>query len=368
MISYEVTAFGQPLARSERPTPRPQGREVLLRVAAAGVCHTDLHTWEGSYDLGGGRRLSMGERGIALPLTLGHEIVGEVLAVGPQAEGAEPGQMRLVYPWIGCGDCKVCRRGRENLCPAPRFLGVFRAGGYSDHVVVPDARYLIDIGRLTPEQAAPYACSGLTTYSAIRKLDPEVLASEAVVVIGAGGVGLMAVTLLRAMGCSCVVVMETDDRRRRAALAAGASVAIDAAAPDWLEQMRLAVDGGVWAVLDCVGAASTFEQGLAMLVKGGQLIVIGLFGGQSMLSPALLPMRAVSVQGSYIGNLGELHELMALVRDRYVQPIPLSCRCLDDAPAALADLGAGRVVGRVILQPGAAASGPLAPNPEHGHE
>ena len=352
MISYDVIAFGQPLERMERPTPVPIGSEVLLRVAAAGVCHTDLHTWEGAYDLGGGRQLSMRERGVSLPLTLGHEIVGEVLAAGPDATGVGPGQMRLVYPWIGCGTCSLCQRGRENLCPSPRFLGIFRAGGYSDHVMVPDARYLIDIGELSPEQAAPYACSGLTTYSAIRKIDPHVLANETVVVIGAGGVGLMGVTLLRALGCPAVGVVETDARRRDAALKAGAAWAVDGAAPDALDQVKRAGQQGVWAVIDCVGSAATVAQGLAMLTKGGQLIIVGLFGGEMSLSPALLPMRAVSIVGSYIGNLGELQELMALVCRQRPAPVPLDCRCLDEAGAAMQALAAGQVVGRVILKPG----------------
>ncbi|MFD4838208.1 alcohol dehydrogenase [Achromobacter sp. NPDC058515] len=350
MISYEVTAFGEPLTRTDRPTPAPAGGQVLLRVLAAGVCHTDIHTWEGSYDLGGDKRLRMEQRGVALPLTLGHETVGEVVAAGPDARGARPGQRFLVYPWIGCGDCKVCRRGRENLCAAPRFLGIFRPGGYSDHIMVPDARYLVGIGDLGPEQAAPYACSGLTTYSAIRKIPPEVLAEEAVVVIGAGGLGLMCVTLLRAMGCSNVVVLEPDGARRGAALAAGAHAVVDANAAAALDEARRAA-GEVWAVIDCVGAARTVQQGMDLLTKGGQLILVGLFGGELSLSPALVPMRAISIEGSYIGNLEELHALMALVRERRPRAIPTACRCLEDAQSALADLAAGRVVGRLLLSP-----------------
>lgn len=350
MISYSVAAFGEPLERMERAAPAPQGGEVLLKVLAAGVCHTDLHTWEGSYDLGGDKRLLMSQRGVELPLTLGHETVGAVVAVGPDVKGLAAGQRFLVYPWIGCGDCKICRRGRENLCPRPRFLGIFRPGGYSDHILVPDARYLIDIGDLGPEQAAPYACSGLTTYSAIRKIEPWVLAEEAVVVIGAGGLGLMCVTLLRALDCKRVIVLEPDGARRGAALAAGASSAVDANAEDALGQVTRAA-GEVWAVIDCVGAASTVRQGMDLLTKGGQLILVGLFGGELSLSPALVPMRAISIEGSYIGNLGELRELMALVRERKPRAIPTSCRCLDEAQAALADLAAGRVVGRQILGP-----------------
>lgn len=356
MISYDVTAFGQALERIERPTPAPTGRQVLLRVLAAGVCHTDIHTWEGSYDLGGDKRLSMAQRGVNLPLTLGHETVGEVVAAGPQATHVHVGQRFLVYPWIGCGDCKVCQRGRENLCASPRFLGIFRAGGYADHIVVPDEKYLIDIGDLTPEQAAPYACSGLTTYSAIHKIDPIVLKQEPTVVIGAGGLGLMCVTLLRALGSAGVIVVEPDSTKRGAALAAGALATIDANAPDALDQIKQAAGGAVWAVIDCVGAAKTVQQGLDLLVKGGQLILVGLFGGEILLSPALVPMRAISIEGSYIGNLDELKALMKLVRDKHPTPIPSSCRCLDDAQSALLDLHAGRVVGRVLLNPAASSA------------
>lgn len=352
MISYEVQSFGAPLVRHEKPTPKPQGGEVLLRVLAAGVCHTDIHTWQGWYDLGGGKRLNMAERGITLPLTLGHEIVGEVVAAGPEATGAMPGQRRLVYPWIGCGACKVCRRGQEQLCPTPRFLGIFRAGGYSDHVLVPDARYLIDIGDLRPEQAAPYACSGLTTFSAIRKIDPAVLREERIVVFGAGGVGLMCLSLLNALGSAGVVVIEPNAVRREAALAGGAVAVFDPEAPDLIAEVRAAVGGSAWAVVDCVGAASTVRCGLELLVKGGQLILIGLFGGEISLSVPTVPIRAISIEGSYVGRLDELHELMALVASGCVKPIPTRCCNLDHAAEALHALETGQVTGRLVLQPG----------------
>src|SRR4051812_35066983 len=116
MKSYQVASFGEPLAAAEAPTPRPEGAQVLLEVVAAGVCHSDLHIWEGGYDLGHGKRLSLRDRGIALPLTMGHETAGRVVAMGPDAKGVTPGKTYLVYPWIGCGHCATCRRGDENLC------------------------------------------------------------------------------------------------------------------------------------------------------------------------------------------------------------------------------------------------------------
>ena len=155
MRSYQVCECGAPLQLAEGDTPAPQGTQVLMKVLAAGVCHSDLHIWDGYYEVGGGRKLNLVERGIKLPLTMGHENVGEVIAVGPEASGVKVGDVRLVNPWIGCGECKVCRRGDENLCVKPQSIGVYRQGGYSTHLLVPHSRHLFDIGRLSPRDAAP---------------------------------------------------------------------------------------------------------------------------------------------------------------------------------------------------------------------
>lgn len=125
MISYDLQQFGAPLVRNERPTPAPQGSEVLVRVLASGVCHSDIHIRHGYYDMGNGKRLNMGERGAMLPLTMGHETAGEIVAAGPEAGNVQIGQRVVVYPWLGCGQCKVCARGQENLCLTGRSLGVF---------------------------------------------------------------------------------------------------------------------------------------------------------------------------------------------------------------------------------------------------
>ena len=159
MKSYDVCECGAPLRLMERPTPKPAGTEILLKVIAAGVCHSDLHIWDGYYDLGGGKRLKLSDRGVKLPLTMGHENVGEVVAVGPDAVGVKIGDRRLVHPWFGCGECAVCRRGDEQLCRTPFSIGVFRSGGYADHLLVPHPRYLFDIGGIAPEKAAPLALS-----------------------------------------------------------------------------------------------------------------------------------------------------------------------------------------------------------------
>jgi len=351
MISYDLTAFGAPLARNEQPTPTPTGSQVLVRVLAAGVCHSDIHIRHGYYDMGNGKRLNMGDRGAVLPLTMGHETAGEIVAAGPDAKDAKIGQRVVVYPWLGCGQCKVCARGQENLCMKGRSLGVFAPGGYADHIIVPHPRYLVDIGDMAPEQAAPCACSGLTMYSAIGKIDPAVLKDEHVVVFGAGGLGLMAVGLLKALGNPGAIVIEPDAAKRAAALKAGAAHAIDSAAPDAAEQAKAAAGGAVWAALDCVGTEQTVGTGIAMLTKGGQFVQVGLFGGKVEISTPSMPMRAVSYEGSYVGNLGQLRALIDLAKAGKLVPLPIDARPLDQAEAALQDLEAGKVVGRVMLQP-----------------
>lgn len=351
MISFDVTAFGQELKRTVGPTPVPQGREVLLRTLAAGVCHTDIHTRQGWYDLGKGKRLTMADRGLTLPLTLGHEVVGTPDALGEDAEGVEAGRNYLLFPWIGCGECPQCRRGRETLCGRPRYHGIFRPGGYGDHVLVPDPRYLIDIGDLDPLAMAPLACSGLTTYSALRKIDPEILAAEPVLLFGCGGLGLMVVTLVKALGGRGVIAVDLDPVKRRAALDAGALGTIDGAAPDLKEQVQAIAGGPIWAVVDCVGAPSTVQAGIDALAKGGHILVIGLFGGETPLPIPLLPLKAMTLQGSYVGSLEELRALVGLVRDQGLGLIPTHRRRLDEAEAALQDLEAGRVAGRIVLEP-----------------
>jgi propanol-preferring alcohol dehydrogenase len=350
MHSYDVCECGAPLQRMERETPQPKGAEVVLKVIAAGVCHSDLHIWDGYYDIGGGQKLMLLERGIKLPLTMGHENVGEVVAVGPDASGVKVGDVRLVHPWQGCGKCAVCRKGEENLCLKPCSVGIHRAGGFATHLLVPHPRYLFDIDGIAPERAAPLACSGVTAYSALKKVS-DTIADEPVVMIGAGGVGLMALALHKAMGGKAAIVADIDPAKREAALKAGATHVVDAKAIDALDQIKALTGGGSWATIDFVGAGPTVKLGVDAAVKGGKVIVVGLFGGDVTIPTPFFPMRAMTVQGSYVGSLGEIAELLDLVRRTGVLNVPVATRPLEEVNAALNDLRGGRVVGRVVVTP-----------------
>ena len=349
MISYQLTAFGSPLVKTEGDTPVPHGDEVLLRVTACGVCHSDVHLHDGYFDLGEGRRVDL-SRGRALPLTLGHEIVGEVVATGDTVDDIRVGDRRVVYPWLGCGTCSVCTDGHEHVCPAPVPLGVVRDGGFADHVVVPHPRYLFDLGSVDPVLACTYACSGLTAYGALAKVRAKT-EGHPLLLIGAGGVGLAALGLARTLFDGQIVVVDIDDDRLAAASEAGADVVLNAGAKDTTRQIRSLSGGGVRAAVDFVGSAQSASLGLASLGQGGELVVVGLFGGAMPLAVPMLPLKQLTIRGSYVGSLHEMAELTALVRQGRVSPIPLTPRPLEEADRSLDDLRAGRGVGRIVLRP-----------------
>ncbi|NIE67817.1 alcohol dehydrogenase [Burkholderia sp. Ax-1719] len=350
MRCYCVTGHGQPLELVQRDTPQPQGTEVLVRVQAAGLCHSDLHIWEGYYDLGGGKKLSLADRGIKLPLTLSHEICGEVVAAGPQAGDVKTGTVAVVHPWIGCGKCAACERGEENICMKPQSLGVMRDGGFADYVIVPHPRYLVDLGGLDPVKAAPLACAGVTTYSAVKKFG-ERIHQDPVVIIGAGGLGMMAIEVLKALGAKGSVVVDVDAAKREAALKAGALAAIDARASDAVKQIAEATGGGARAVLDLVGATPTVKLALDASARGGHVVVVGLMGGDITLSLPIIPMRPLKIEGSYVGSLPELRELVALMRAGKMQPSSVTPRPLGEVNEALEALAQGKVVGRQVMVP-----------------
>ena len=352
MRSFQVCECGAPLHVNERETPKPEGAQVLLKMLAAGVCHSDLHIWDGYYEIGGGKKLMLADRGIKLPLTMGHENVGEVVALGPEAVGVKVGDVRLVNPWMGCGQCKVCQRGDENLCLTPQNVGVFSQGGYATHLLAPHPRHLFDIGNLKPEQAAPLACSGVTAFSALKKVSAT-LKDEPVVIIGAGGVGLMGVTLARKRGAKEVIVVDIDACKREAASKAGANKTIDGATADAVQQIQAATGGGAWAVIDFVGSSATVGLAVSSIIKGGTVVVVGLYGGDITVPTPYLPLRAMTLRGSYVGSQTDMAELLDLVKRTGMPPVPIRTRPLDEVNATLNDLRAGKIVGRVVLTPAA---------------
>jgi D-arabinose 1-dehydrogenase-like Zn-dependent alcohol dehydrogenase len=350
MRSFQIIDWGAPLEAREYADPEPVGAEVLVRIEACGLCHSDLHIWSGYFDLGDGKRITLGERGVNPPFTMGHEIVGEVIAFGPEAQGVAAGDKRVVFPWIGCGSCAACAEGLEIHCVAPRSLGARVDGGYSDRVLVPHPRYLIDYTGVPAHLACTYACSGLTAYSAINKVAP-LADTDHLLIIGAGGVGSNALQLAPALVPARRLVADLDGTKRAAARQAGAHETIDNGEPGAVRQVMKSTGGGVAAAIDFVGSPETFQFGMDCLRRGGTLVVVGLFGGACSVSVPMFPFKSMVVRGSYVGTLEEMHGLMALVKEGRVQPIPITPRPMTDVNEALDDLQNGRVLGRVVLTP-----------------
>jgi len=349
MRMFQVCVCGQPLRLNEQPTPEPKGTEVLLKVLAAGVCHSDLHIADGYFDMGGGKKLSLEDRGMKLPVTLGHENVGEVVATGPDARGVEVGQRMMADPWIGCGKCPACQRNEDNLCTAMRSLGVFSNGGYADYLMVPHPRYLFDIGDMPPARVAPLACSGATTFGALKKV--PTLQREPTIIIGAGGLGLMCLALHKKMGGHSAIVVDIDPAKREIAKKAGAAAVVDGKAADAVDQIKALTSGGAFAVIDLVGSSQSARLGYDSLTKGGKYIIVGLYGGDLTISLPPIPMRALIIQGSYVGSVPEMQELMELVHRTGLPDVPVTTRPLDDVNAVMNNLRAGKVIGRVVLTP-----------------
>jgi D-arabinose 1-dehydrogenase-like Zn-dependent alcohol dehydrogenase len=345
--SRRFSTYGGALDEVDVELPAPQGAQVVVEVDACGVCHSDVHLWEGYFDLGD-RKLDL-SRGRDLPFTLGHEIAGRVVAAGPDA-GAAPGESVVVYPWVGCGDCAMCAAGDEQLCPRPRAIGINVDGGYAERVLVPHSRYLHPHGDVPATLAATYACSGLTAFAALRKLEERT--GDGVLVVGAGGVGLAGIAIARALDIPEIIAADIDPAKLAAAREAGAHHTIDTAEPGAVKQVMRLTGGGVAAAVDFVGSASSASFAVGALGRRGKVIVVGLLGGTLPLAVPLLPLKSISLEGSYVGNPDEMAELIRLAQTGRLEATPIETRPLAEAEQAVRDLRDGRVVGRVVLTPG----------------
>jgi alcohol dehydrogenase, propanol-preferring len=353
MRAWAVVENEAPLQEIDLPTPEPTGTQVLLETTYCGVCHSDIHIWEGRYDLGGGKVMNLKDRGLTLPLAMGHEVVGRVVKLGPQATGVKVGDIRIVFPWVGCGACAACLSEDDNMCLKPASIGVYQNGGYGTHVVAPHPRHLVDPGTLDPAVAATYACSGITVYSAIQKVMP-IAPDEPIVLVGAGGLGLNAIAILRALQHRNIVVVDISAEKRAAAEKAGATRVVDGSGEGVTARIVEACGCQPLAVIDLVNGTATARFAFDSLRKGGKLIQVGLFGGELTVALPLMAIRALTVQGSYVGNPKELRALVALAQAGDLQPLPVTVVPQNQANDALMRLRSGQVTGRIVLKAEAA--------------
>ncbi|KAI9023913.1 alcohol dehydrogenase GroES domain protein [Hyaloraphidium curvatum] len=332
-VSQKVVEHGKPLQRVEEPMPKPKAGEVLIKVTSAGLCHSDIHVHDGYMDMGGGVKFPWAAMGVNTPIAMGHEIVGEVVELGEGATGVEAG---------------------SNVCPdGLSWLGLHLDGGFSTHIIVPKARYLIPFSTVSEEFASTLACSGLTAYGAIQKAlatlpGGKFSDQQKLLIFGAGGLGLQAVKIVRTLFPDYKPsVADIDPAKREAALAAGAGEVIDptdAAAMGKLAATAMAT--GYARAIDFVGAGPSVSNAFTLLQRGGVLIVVGLFGGVAQIPTLGFTVAGRKIEGHGTGTLTQLQELTKLASEGKIEPIPVQKRPLDDANAALEDLRVGSGAGR----------------------
>ena len=330
--------------------PKPQENQVLVKVKSVGVCHSDLHLWEGGYDLGDGQFMKVTDRGVKYPVTPGHEIVGTVEEMGNTVSDFSKGDEVLVFPWIGCGECPACKVKNENLCDSPKSMGVFQDGGYSDYALIPNSKYLAKLDGVDPDAATSLACSGLTAYTAIKKSNQN--SPEFLVIVGAGGLGLMGVQIAKAITSAKIICVDLDDQKLETAKEMGADFILNSKDPETSQKiLSICNDKGADSVVDFVNAPPTAKLALSVLRKRGNLVLVGLFGGSIELSLVTIPLKSIVIQGAYTGNYDDMVELLALARKGTINPVISKRYTLDDANTALEDLKARKIIGRAVINP-----------------
>jgi len=324
---------------------------VLLRIDAAGLCHTDLHLMEWPEHVAPYK----------FPFTLGHESAGTVVALGPGTHGVAEGDRVLAHARWGCGRCWACLQGMENGCEHPigehgaHGAGVGRDGGLAEYMLVPSARYLVGIGELDAAVAAPLSDAALTPYHAIKRAAPQLRPGATVVVIGVGGIGHMAVQLLRALTTTRVVAVDVRDDALQLALAAGADAALPAVnlSP---QQLRSEIGrSGASVVLDCVASDATLDLAAGIVGVGGVIAYIGRAGGSLAVNPARLPFECSVMLPSW-GSLPELTEVVTLAQSGAIH-VEVERISLEQTVEAYRRLRRGEIRGRAVAVP---ARGPNA--------
>jgi alcohol dehydrogenase, propanol-preferring len=344
MRAFQLTAWQQPPELRDIPTPEPQAGEVLLRVAGAGACHSDLHLME----------WAPGLMPFDPPFTLGHENAGWVEQVGAGVRGVQIGEPVLVYgPW-GCGRCAACRRSSENYCERAAEIAVMggglgRDGGMAEYMLVPAERLLLPLGELDPRDAAPLTDAALTPYHAIKRSLHKLVPGSSAVVIGAGGLGHMAIQLLAALSPAQIVAVDLSPEKLRLASEVGATATVQAG-EDAAAQVREATRGrGAELVVDLVGSDDTLALGARVARAEGDLTLVGIAGGTFPLSFFSQPYEC-AVATTYWGSAIELLEVLELARagriHAHVERFPL-----DRVANVYEQLRRGEIDGRAVVCP-----------------
>ncbi len=354
MRALRLPAWKSDPVLEDVPEPEPGPGQVVIQVGGAGACHSDLHLMH-EFEEG---LLPWGP-----PFTLGHENAGWVHATGSGVHGLEPGQPVAVVGAWGCGRCDRCRVGLENYCERPEEQpipggggGLGLDGGMADLMLVASDRLLVGLPEgIDPAHAAPLTDAGLTPYHAVKRSLPKLVADSTAVVIGAGGLGHLAVQVLEALTAATVVVLDPRDVARATAERSGADVTLAPGEESVAEVREIARGRGADVVLDFVGSDETISSGMQMARTMGDFTLVGIAGGSAPYSFFATPYE-VSVQTTYWGTRQELVEVLDLAARGYLKPT-VETFPLEHAVEVYQRLAAGEVDGRAVIVPHESYSG-----------
>jgi D-arabinose 1-dehydrogenase-like Zn-dependent alcohol dehydrogenase len=353
MKAVRLFEFNKPPRVEGVPEPKIAGpMDVIVRLAGAGVCRTDLHLVEGVFE----------QVRDKLPFTLGHENAGWIEEVGPGVPNLQRGDPVILHPQPSCGLCRNCRAGNDMHCTGGSFFPGFDGtdGGYAE-LLRTNVRAIIKLAPGTdPASLAPFADAGITAYHAVKKLLPRIEPGTSVVVLGVGGLGHFGVQILKAMSCARVIALDSRPERLDFARRLGADDAFHSALDGGVEAVRQATDGaGADIVMDFVGEHGTPDNAIKMLRRGGTYSQIG-YGGTLTIRTVDLLLGEYTIIGNIVGTYNDLAELMELNREGKVK-ITAQQFPLENAADVLHDLDAGRIEGRAVLLPPGVRQGSAQP-------
>jgi propanol-preferring alcohol dehydrogenase len=332
-------SFAEPLRIEEIPTPALGPGEVLIKVAACGVCHSDLHLARGEWDL-----LKPITK---LPLTLGHEVAGTIAAIGEGVSGFDAGD-RVGVPWLHwtCGECEFCLMGRETLCSKQQVTGCTVDGGFAEFIKARASHIAKLPDELSFEEAAPLLCAGLTVHSAMKKSD--IRAGQKVAVFGVGGLGHLAIQLARAKDADVIAVDVADDKLELAR-ECGADIVVNAATNQAYKEIKKATGGGAHVVMATSGSRAAYETALRSIRKAGTLAIVGMAPEPVPLSTVAMVSGEYRIVSSAVGSRDELREVLQLAAEGKVK-CRIETRAFDQVDGVLNEMKEGRLLGRVVLR------------------
>jgi alcohol dehydrogenase, propanol-preferring len=335
--------YKTPLQLDEVDLPKTKGESVIIKVGAAGICHSDIHFMKGEWE----KAIP-----VKLPITIGHETSGIVEEVGDDVRGLVKGDVVAVFGGWGCGICQACKGGDEQLCSLPRWPGLSQSdGGYAEYMHIPTYKFLVKANGLNPRNVAPLTDAGLTPYRAVKKIRHALDPNTFTLLFGVGGLGCYAIQYLKLLSPTNVITVVRSNDKAKLAKEMGSDYIINTKEEDVITGVnKITGNQGVDVVLDIVSSKETLETGMACLKKRGIMVLVGLMGTSFNLPIIQSVINEISVVGSLWGNYNELTEVISLAHANKLKTIVNPYR-LTDANTAIENLESGKIHGRAILVP-----------------